>query len=56
MARLGAEPVFEFWSNLDSFFEDFFSWELHLDAFLIPIKKLIHFFLNIQVFKVIIIL
>ena len=23
MALLGAKPTFEFWSNLDSFFEDF---------------------------------
>ena len=43
MALLGAGPTFEFRSNLDSFFEFFLSWDLHLGAFNLYSKNLTPF-------------
>ena len=56
MDLLGDGPTFEFRSTLDSFYEVFLSWDLHLDTFLIRILKIKPLFLDIQVFKVMIIL
>ena len=44
MVLLGASPVFEFWSILDTFFKVFLNQNLHLDAFLIHIIKIKIFF------------
>ena len=52
---LGCRAPLPFFVRFELSFEDFLSWELHLDVFLTHILKLIFFYLDNLVFKVIII-
>ena len=52
---LGYQALFSILVRFGLLFWGFLSWEMHLDMFLIRILKINPFFLDIQVFKVIII-